>query len=113
ELLTVVLARAGAVVTCAGAVREALTALGRARPDVIVSDISMPDEDGYSLIRRLRALRPERGGQIPALALTAYAGREDEARALEAGFQLHLAKPVDPLRLVEAVARVSGWTRVV
>jgi CheY-like chemotaxis protein len=72
-------------------------------PHIVVSDIGMPDEDGYSLLRRVRELPPERGGDVPAIALTAYARPEDVRKAEEAGFQLHLAKPVTPARLIDAI----------
>jgi two-component system CheB/CheR fusion protein len=75
---------------------------------VLVSDIGMPHEDGCALLRQVRALPAERGGQIPALALTAYARVEDAERAYEAGYQRHVAKPVDPFQLVELVAALVG-----
>jgi len=75
-----------------------------------VSDIGMPEEDGYSLIRQIRALPDDRGGRIPAAALTAYAGAEDRKRALLAGFQLHIPKPVEPTELVAVVATLAGRT---
>ena len=77
------------------------------RPDVLVSDIGMPDEDGYALIRKVRA-REGGGKRLPAVALTAYARRQDSERALAAGYQAHLAKPVDPDTLIGAVARAAG-----
>ncbi|MBA2502021.1 MAG: response regulator, partial [Pyrinomonadaceae bacterium] len=110
ELLTVVLAQCGAEVTTAASVLDALAALEESRPDVIVSDIGMPEEDGYSLIRQIRALPDDRGGRIPAAALTAYAGAEDRKRALLAGFQLHIPKPVEPTELVAVVATLAGRT---
>jgi CheY-like chemotaxis protein len=73
-----------------------------------VSDIGMPGEDGYELMRKVRAREPERGGLIPALALTAYARAEDAQRALEAGYQAHVAKPVEPAELATAVANLVG-----
>jgi CheY-like chemotaxis protein len=76
-------------------------------PDVVLSDIGMADEDGYELIRRVRALPAERGGLTPAIALTGYATRKDRERAMSAGYQLHLAKPVEPDELVAAVARLG------
>jgi CheY-like chemotaxis protein len=76
-------------------------------PDVLVSDIGLPDEDGYDLIRRLRSRGPDAGGGIPAIALTAYATADDRARALAAGFQLHLAKPIDPEALRASVSRLA------
>ena len=79
--------------------------LYRAR-SVLVSDIGMPGENGYSLIRQLRQLEVERGGKIPAIALTAYARSEDRAAAIAAGFQLHVSKPVDPAQLAAVVANI-------
>jgi len=76
----------------------------RRRPDVLVSDIEMPGQDGYSLIRKLRALGPEQGGKIPAIALTAFGRPEDRIRSLQAGFNIHLTKPVDPAELIASVA---------
>jgi len=72
-------------------------------PDVLVSDIGMPDEDGFDLIRRVRMLPPEQGGQIKAIALTAYARFEDRMHTLAAGFQMHVAKPVDPAELMMVI----------
>jgi PAS domain S-box-containing protein len=95
-----------AVVFVAESATEALSILGRERLDVLISDIGMPNTDGYSLIQRVRALSADAGGQIPAIALTAYARGEDRQRALRAGFQEHMAKPVQPLELLAAVARL-------
>jgi CheY-like chemotaxis protein len=78
------------------------------RPDVLVSDIGLPDEDGYDLIRRVRAVYS--GRDLPAAALTAFARTEDRKRALLAGFQTHIAKPVDPVELTAAVASLAGRT---
>jgi hypothetical protein len=78
------------------------------RPDVLVSDIDMPNEDGYTFIRKVRALDAQQNGQIPALALTEYSRQEDRSRAVRAGFQMHVAKPVKPLALVAAIAHLSG-----
>jgi CheY-like chemotaxis protein len=77
-------------------------------PDVLVSDIAMAEEDGYSLLRRVRALPADGGGRTPALALTAYARAEDARRALRAGYQRHLGKPIDPKELIAAVANLGG-----
>jgi signal transduction histidine kinase/ActR/RegA family two-component response regulator len=111
ELVVTALAQCGAEVAAAGSVPEALAAFDRAAPDVLVSDIGFAGEDGYSLIRKVRAREPGNGDGVPAAALTAYAGAEDRARALEAGFQTHLAKPVDPSELIMAVATLAGrWT---
>ena len=109
ESLTVVLEQCGAVVTAVASVREALGAFARQRPDILVSDIGMPEEDGYSLIEKVRVLEAaQRGGRIPAVALTAYAAPEDRRRALAAGYELHVPKPVTPEELVTAVANLSG-----
>jgi CheY-like chemotaxis protein len=108
ELLTVTLSQAGAQVTAAASCGEAFKTLVQLKHDVLISDIGMPDQDGYALIRKVRLLDPEQGGRIPAVALTAYAGNEDRTRALSAGFQRHVAKPVDPAELTEVVADVAG-----
>jgi CheY-like chemotaxis protein len=94
----------GAVVSTASSATEALAMLQAERPDVLISDVGMPDEDGYELVRRVRALPPERGGRTPAIALTAYARAEDRVRAVVAGFQHHLAKPIEPVELIVLVA---------
>jgi len=98
----------GARVRTAASVREAMTALHQSIPDVVVSDLGMPDEDGYELIRQVRMLPPEAGGRLPALAVSAYATEHDRRNALSAGFQRHLGKPVAPLELVAEVARAAG-----
>ena len=72
---------------------------------MLISDIGMPEEDGYSLLRRVRALPPEQGGLIPAIALTAYAGGQDRQRAMESGYQSHMAKPVESSELVATISR--------
>jgi CheY-like chemotaxis protein len=91
-------------VTAIDSAREALAALQRERPAVLVSDLGMPGEDGYWLIREVRALPSERGGQTPAAALSGHATPEDRARVLGAGFQYHIAKPCRPRHLVGIVA---------
>jgi len=88
ELIAVMLELSGARATVVGSAGDALSALERSRPDVLVADIRMPDEDGYALIRQVRARGPERGGRIPAVALTAYARAEDRLSALQAGYQM-------------------------
>ncbi|MFO0607033.1 MAG: response regulator [Polyangiales bacterium] len=98
----------GAVVESADSVDAALARFAAAPPDVLVSDIGMPDRDGYELIRAVRALPAARGGAVPAVALTGFARAEDTQRALAEGFQVHLAKPVEPEALVDAVARLRG-----
>jgi PAS domain S-box-containing protein len=108
ELVRRLLADRGARVVTAASAGEALDALRRVRPHVLVSDIAMPGEDGYALIRRVRALPAADGGQTPALALTAYARAEDRMRAVVAGFQHHVPKPVEPAELVTMVASLAG-----
>ena len=88
----------------------ALAAIEQEAFDVLISDIGMPHEDGYSLIAKVRALGKERGGEIPAAALTAYAAEEDRIRVLQAGFQIHVPKPISPAELVAIVASLSGRT---
>ena len=110
NLIAAVLQGRGAQVFMAASAAEALAMLQAERPDVVLSDISMRDEDGYDLIRKVRALPPEGGGRTPAAALTAYGRLEDRMKALSAGFQLHVAKPVDPAELVAVVATLGGRT---
>jgi CheY-like chemotaxis protein len=78
------------------------------RPDVLVSDIEMPGEDGYALIRKVRALDPGRGGNTPAIALSAYGRAQDRTRSLTAGYSMHVPKPVDPGELTAIIASVAG-----
>jgi len=111
DLLAEILGQAGADVIVVGSADEALEMLRRWRPDVLVSDIGMPGDDGYVLIRKVRALGPEEGSQVRALALTAYARSEDRALALEAGFHTHIAKPVDPLELTALIAGLAPERR--
>jgi PAS domain S-box-containing protein len=111
ELVTAVLTRSGATVTTAGSAADAIEKVQRLEPDVLVSDIEMPNEDGYALIERVRALANERGGAIPAIALTAHARFKDRIRALAAGFQVHVTKPVEPAELVILVANLTGRNR--
>jgi CheY-like chemotaxis protein len=106
-LLSTMLQQWGARVIAVGSADEALEVLGRLRPDVLVSDIAMPDKDGYDLITAVRALPSERA-TVPALAVAARARREDEDRALRAGFQVHLAKPVEPPDFLDAVKRLTA-----
>jgi signal transduction histidine kinase/CheY-like chemotaxis protein len=108
ELLATVLTQLGAVVVTASSGEEALALLARERPDVLLSDIEMPGSDGYTLIRRVRSLPAEQGGRVPAAALTAYARAEDRLSALLAGFQVHMAKPVQPAELAAVLVRLSG-----
>jgi signal transduction histidine kinase/ActR/RegA family two-component response regulator len=103
ELLQVMLGQCGASVTSVESAREALLMLEQLKPDVLVSDIGMPHEDGYELIKKVRALPKERGGRVPAIALTAYARTEDRLRVLKAGYQMHVPKPVEFNELVTIV----------
>ena len=111
ELIDWVLRRAGAEVATAGSAKEALDALDKERFHLLISDIAMPDEDGYSLLRKVRALPPERGGRIPAVALTAHSMVQDRLQSLRAGFQSHVPKPVVPEELVEVVASIIHLRR--
>lgn len=108
RLVTTVLETCGAKVTAVNSAAAALSALQELRPDVLISDLGMPGEDGYSLIKKVRALPAAQGGRTPAAALTAYARLEDRMRVLRSGFQTHLPKPVEPAELVTVVASLSG-----
>ncbi|BAZ37797.1 GAF sensor hybrid histidine kinase [Calothrix sp. NIES-4101] len=106
ELIATVLEEAGAEVILAANVAQALYTLQQSKPDILISDIGMPQEDGYMLIRKVRALSSEQGGKTPALALTAFAAEEDKNQAINAGFQGHLAKPIEPTELVTRIANL-------
>jgi CheY-like chemotaxis protein len=112
ELVATLLQQYGAKVTPVASAELALALLTSdeldKRPDVLVSDISMPEVDGYELIGRVRELTPEGGGRIPAVALTAYGRAIDRIRALSAGFNMHLPKPVEPAELAAVVASLTG-----
>jgi PAS domain S-box-containing protein len=111
DLVAAILNQSDADIRTAGSTREALAILSRSsewQPDVLVSDIEMPGADGYALIRQVRAADAERGGRLPAVALTAYARVEDRMRALAAGFQTHMAKPVEPADLLTVLAGLTG-----
>jgi PAS domain S-box-containing protein len=108
ELVRRLLEDCEASVITAASASEALVALRRNRPTVLLSDIGMPEEDGYSLIRHVRQLPANEGGQTPAAALTAFARGEDRARTLSSGYQIHLSKPVEPSALLAAVASLAG-----
>jgi CheY-like chemotaxis protein len=95
-----------AQVTVAASAEEALIALSQSAPDVLLSDIGMPEVDGYMLMRQVRTFSRERGGEVPAIALTAYAGESNQQQALAAGFGIHISKPVEPEELVRAIARL-------
>jgi PAS domain S-box-containing protein len=111
DLVRRVLEERHATVMVASSVPEALAEFDRRVPDILLSDIGMPGQDGYELIRTIRLRPPERGGTIPAAALTAFARSEDRLRAMLAGYQTHLVKPVEPLELVAAVAALAGRTK--
>ena len=104
DLTAMVLAQAGATVDAAASAAEALEILGTNQPDVLVTDIRLPGEDGYGLIRQIREHEAEHGGFLPAVALTGYTRAEDKAEALAAGFQAHLPKPIEPATLTTALA---------
>jgi signal transduction histidine kinase/CheY-like chemotaxis protein len=108
DVLTAVLEQHGAAVATAGSVDEAMMRLAGETPNVVLGDIGMPGEDGYSLMRRIRGLPPERGGTVPAAALTAYARGEDRMQALLAGYQVHVPKPVKPVELIRVVAALAA-----
>jgi signal transduction histidine kinase/ActR/RegA family two-component response regulator len=103
-LIAEALAHAGAQTETAGTVREAFAMFSARAPDIVISDIGMPGEDGYSLVRRIRALPPQAGGAVIAVALTAYARQSDVRATEQAGFDLHLGKPLDPQTLIDAIA---------
>jgi PAS domain S-box-containing protein len=109
ELIHEVLTRYEAEVVCAASAKEALEVLERQTPDVIISDIGMPEKDGYQLIREIRKLGATRGGNIPAIALTAFARPEDRMKAMIAGYQTHLPKPVEARELVATIRTLTRW----
>ena len=113
DVLKMLLEIHGALVTSVGSSDEALKAL-TLEPDVLIADIGMPEQDGYSLIHAIRALDASKGGDIPAIAVTGYAGSRERERALDAGYEWHVAKPVDPGRLIELIsvaARIASRRR--
>jgi PAS domain S-box-containing protein len=112
DVLARILSQRGAEVRAAASAAEAHELLARWIPDVLISDIGMPGEDGYSLLRRIRSLPPDRGGRVPAIALTAYVKADDRRKALAAGFQTHVGKPVDPDELELVIAGLVGVTRL-
>ncbi|HEX8149814.1 MAG TPA: ATP-binding protein [Pyrinomonadaceae bacterium] len=108
EMIRAVLEHCKIEVITAGSAPEALEAIVQSHPDVLISDLGMPDEDGYALIAKVRALPAEHGGQIPAAALTAYVRAEDRVKVLSSGFHLHVSKPLEPNELVAVVANLAG-----
>lgn len=109
DLIKAVLEQCDSIVLTASSAREGLDTLLRLQPDILISDIGMPGEDGYSLIEKVRALPQEQGGRIPAVALTAYARAEDRIKVLAAGFQVHAPKPIEPAELAAIVASLAQW----
>ncbi len=110
ELLAFILEQYGAAVTTAPSAARALEEIQQSVPDLLISDIGMPEESGYALIRKVRARKPNRGGEVPAIALTAYATEEDRQQSLLAGFQAHVPKPVEAAQLIATVAGILGKT---
>ena len=108
EFLVFLLEDYGAKVTVVTSAGEVLSTLKQLKPDLLISDIGMPEVDGYMLIRQIRGMPPEEGGGILAIALTAYASEIDQQQVLSAGFQMHLAKPIEPIALVKGVAKLMG-----
>ncbi|MBD2612746.1 MAG: response regulator [Nostoc sp. ZfuVER08] len=106
EFIAFLLEHYGVQVTEANSASEALSSLGQTKFDLLISDIGMPDVDGYTLIRQIRKHSPDRGGEIPAIALTAYAGESDRQQALAAGFQEHISKPIEPEELMQAILTI-------
>ena len=108
EFIAFLLEEYGANVTAVATATEALVTFTQFQPDVLLSDIGMPDIDGYMLMEQVRTLPPEQGGEIPAIALTAYVAEIDYQQALKVGFQRHVSKPVDPVQLVEVITKLIG-----
>jgi PAS domain S-box-containing protein len=108
DMVKIMLEHFGAKVITAASTGDALATLKDERPDVLLSDIGMPGEDGFSLISKVRALKPDQGGSIPAAAFTAYARDEDRINTLSAGFQMHISKPIEPAELVRIIAKLAG-----
>lgn len=106
ELLAFMLEQEGAEIQTASSAVEALNLIAQWQPDVLLSDIGMPQMDGYTLIRQIRNLPKEQGGEVPAIALTAYAAEADREIALSSGFQQHIAKPVDPVECIDAIIQL-------
>lgn len=106
ELIAFILEQSGAVVMQTASAMEALGIMPEFQPNLLLSDIGMPEVDGYILMRQIRAMSPEMGGTIPAIALTAYAAEADYQQAIAAGFGQHITKPVEPAKLVQAIANL-------
>ena len=110
ELIRQVLLQCGAAVLTASSADEGLKLLQSQRPNVVISDIGMPDKDGYQFMRDLRRISAVKGGNTPAIALTAFARSEDRTRAMVAGYQIHISKPIEPQELIATVASLAGRT---
>jgi len=108
DLVSAILTRCGSEVNCCESAAAGIKAFKIWKPDLLISDIGMPIEDGYSLIKKLRNLKSKHAREIPAVALTAYATKEDRARTLSSGFQMHVAKPIDPENLIRSIAKAMG-----
>jgi hypothetical protein len=108
EYIGILLEQFGATVTVASSAKEVLALIPESQPDLLISDLGMPEMDGYSLIQEIRAKPPEQLGNLPAIALTAYASEKDQEQVLAAGFQKHLAKPIEPDRLLAAIVDLLG-----
>jgi PAS domain S-box-containing protein len=111
EVLRIILTECGAEVETASSAKEALEALKAQQPDLVISDVGMPHQDGYELMQQIRGMAPEEGGRVPAIALTAFARVEDRLRAFRAGFQMHMSKPIEPAELIAVAASVTGRIR--
>jgi hypothetical protein len=107
EVVSLILVQAGAQVTSAASVGQAIDLIDQWQPDVLISDIGMPGEDGYDLIRQVRARSSDRRGEIPAIALTALGRTQDRLKVLSAGYQMHVPKPIEPIELVTVIASVT------
>jgi len=108
EVVTATFRETGAEISTAGDVEEALRLLESFKPNILISDIAMPAHDGYELIRRVRVLPPDKGGKIPAIALTAFVRAQERLKVLSAGYQRHVPKPLQPLELAIVVASLTG-----
>jgi CheY-like chemotaxis protein len=108
DLVSAILMRCGSDVNCCKSAADGMKAFMSWKPDLLVSDIGMPVEDGYSLIKKLRKLKTKHAREIPAIALTAYATKEDQERTLSSGFQMHVAKPIVPEKLITSIAKAMS-----
>ena len=107
EVISTILSQTGAEVATASSAAQAIDLVDRWVPNVLISDIGMPGEDGYQLIRKLRARSADKSTQIPAIALTAFTRSQDRLRALSSGYQTHVTKPIEPLELVTVIASLT------